>query len=54
MLGEMQRGGAFGAVCAGLTEWVDETNAPQRAAGLLGQWVDEGMVCVLRRLSENG
>lgn len=48
MLGEMQRGGAFGAVCAGLTEWVDEFNAPQRAAGLLSQWVGEGLVCTLR------
>ncbi|MCG6860959.1 MAG: DNA-binding domain-containing protein [Chromatiaceae bacterium] len=34
----------FGTICAGLTEWVDELNAPQRAAGLINGWIEEAMI----------
>lgn len=37
-------GETFGAICAGITEWVDELNAPQRAAGMVGRWVGEGLI----------
>lgn len=37
-------GESFGAICAGLTEWVDELNAPRRAAGMVGRWVEEGLI----------
>lgn len=37
-------GNSFGGICAGLTEWVDEANAPGRAAGLIGRWVEEGLI----------
>jgi hypothetical protein len=37
-------GESFGDICAGLTEWVDELNAPQRAAALIGRWVDEALI----------
>ncbi len=32
----------FSYICGGLTEWMDESNAPERAAGFLKRWlVDE-------------
>jgi hypothetical protein len=37
-------GESFGAICAGITEWVDELNAPQQAAGMVGRWVEEGLI----------
>lgn len=37
-------GKSFGDICAGLTEWVDELNAPQRAAGLISRWVEEALI----------
>ena len=40
-------GESFGAICAGLTEWVDELNAPQRAAGMVGRWVEEGLIAAV-------
>ena len=41
------RGESFGAICAGLTEWVDELNAPQRAAGMVSRWVEEGLIAAV-------
>ncbi len=35
---------SFGEICAGLCEWVDEAQAPARAAGMLRAWVDEGWI----------
>ena len=33
------RGGRFGEVCDGLTEWIDPEHAPARAAGFLKRWI---------------
>ena len=41
-------GHSFGDICAGLTEWVDEFNAPRRAAEFLGRWVDEALISEAR------
>lgn len=39
------RGGqGFGAVCEGLCRWVPEAEVSGRAAGLLRQWIAEGLV----------
>lgn len=37
-------GMSFGGICEGLLEWVDEFNAPPRAAGFLRTWVDHGLL----------
>ena len=34
----------FGDICEGLLEWVDESNAPLRAAGFLRTWVSHGLL----------
>ncbi len=39
----------FGVVCAGLTEWVDELHAPQRAAGMVSRWAEEGLIASATR-----
>lgn len=38
----------FAEICSGLTEWVDEKNAPQRAAGFIQNWVQEGLIVQAR------
>jgi len=38
------KGEKFDAICAGTTEWVDELNAPQRVAGMLSRWAEEGLI----------
>lgn len=40
----MRAGEDFAAVCAGLTEWIDATHVAQHAAGLLKQWVTDGLI----------
>jgi hypothetical protein len=35
---------SFGDICAGLTEWVDELNAPLRAAGFIARWVADALI----------
>ncbi len=37
-------GETFGVICDGLTEWVDELNAPQRAAGMVSRWAEDGLI----------
>lgn len=37
-------GTGFGDICAGLTEWVDELNAPLRAAGFIARWLEEALI----------
>lgn len=39
-----RQGMNFGAICEGLLEWVDEVNAPLRAAGFLRTWVEHGLI----------
>jgi hypothetical protein len=42
---EQAAGGAdFAAICEGLLEWVDAEQVSLRAAGLLKQWVDDGLL----------
>ena len=43
-LDEAGKGMNFGDICEGLLEWVDESNAPLRAAGFLRTWVSHGLV----------
>lgn len=40
MLGEN-----FSTICDGLTEWIDEQNAPQRAVGFIQNWLQQGLLC---------
>ncbi len=42
MLGEN-----FSTICNGLTEWVDEQNAAQRAVGFIQNWLQQGLLCKL-------
>jgi len=37
-------GAKFDAICAGIIEWVDEFNAPQRVAGTVSRWAEEGLI----------
>jgi len=37
-------GGSFADVCAGLCDWFDAEAVPPEAAGMLRQWVTEGLV----------
>ncbi|MEK7796478.1 MAG: GNAT family N-acyltransferase, partial [Pseudomonadota bacterium] len=38
------RGENFGALCEGLTEWIDAQNVAVHAAGLLKQWLTDGLI----------
>ncbi len=40
-LEQAQTGANFGAICEGLTEWVDEEHVALVAAGFLKQWISE-------------
>ncbi len=42
-------GADFAAICEGLLEWVDAAQAPLVAAGLLKQWVADGLLLSLDR-----
>ncbi len=47
---EQAAGGAdFAAICEGLLEWIDAAQAPLVAAGLLKQWVGDGLLLSLDR-----
>jgi len=43
-LDAMLGGQSFGAVCEGLTEWIDPGNVAAHAACLLRNWVNDGMI----------
>lgn len=43
-LDAMLRGESFAAICEGLCEWIDPRNVPTRAAGMLRQWIEDGMI----------
>ncbi len=43
-LDRAREGMDFGDICEGLLEWVDEFNAPLRAAGFLRTWVGHGLI----------
>ncbi len=43
-LDALLRGENFGAICEGLTEWIDAQNVALHAAGLLKQWMTDGLI----------
>ncbi len=47
-LDAMQRGETFAAICEGLTEWIDAQNVALHAAGILKQWLDDGLIRAIR------
>lgn len=42
-------GARFGAICEGLLEWVDEPQAALVAAGLMKQWISDGLLLSLEQ-----
>ena len=47
-LDALRRGKNFAAICGGLTEWVDARNVAAHAAGLLKQWLTDGLIREIR------
>jgi hypothetical protein len=47
-LDALQRGEPFAAICEGLTEWVDARNVAVHAAGLLKQWLEDGLIAEIK------
>lgn len=47
-LDAMRRGAPFAEICEGLCEWIDAQNVALHAAGLLKQWIGDGMIRELR------
>jgi Putative DNA-binding domain len=47
-LDALQRGATFAAICDGLTEWIDAQNVAVHAAGLLKQWLTDGLISEIR------
>ena len=47
-LDALLRGETFGALCGGLTEWIDAQNVAVHAAGLLKQWLTDGLIREIR------
>jgi len=43
-LDQVSQGVNFSAICSGITEWIDEQNAPQRAAEFIQTWIQQGLV----------
>ncbi len=48
-LDALQRGETFAAICEGLSEWVDAQNVALHAAGLLKQWLTDGLISEIRK-----
>jgi hypothetical protein len=44
----MQRGETFATICEGLTEWIDAQNVAVHAAGMLKQWLEDGLIHEIR------
>lgn len=44
----MQRGETFASLCEGLTEWIDAQHVAGHAAGLLKQWLEDGLIHTIR------
>jgi hypothetical protein len=47
-LDEFAKGMTFADVCDGLCDWIAAEEVPVKAAGMLGQWITEGLVSRLR------
>jgi hypothetical protein len=43
-LDAMRRGDSFAVLCEGLTEWIDAQHVALHAAGLLKQWLEDGLI----------
>lgn len=39
-----KEGASFAEICGGLNEWIDEQNAPQRAASFVARWCDDELI----------
>ncbi len=48
-LDAVQRGENFAAICEGLCEWVAAQHVAPHAAGLLKQWLTDGLICEIRK-----
>jgi len=48
-LDTLQRGENFATICEGLGEWIDAQNVALHAAGLLKQWLTDGLICEIRK-----
>jgi hypothetical protein len=48
MLDALRDGQAFAEVCEGLTEWIDAQHVALHAAGLLKQWLEDGLIAHIR------
>jgi hypothetical protein len=48
MLDALRDGQAFAEVCEGLTEWIDAQHVAMHAAGLLKQWLEDGLIAHIR------
>ncbi len=44
---QIMQGNNFSTICNGLTEWVDEENAAQRAVGFIQNWLEHGLLTKL-------
>ncbi|MFK5985455.1 MAG: DNA-binding domain-containing protein [Pseudomonadota bacterium] len=44
---QIKQGANFATICSGLTEWIDEQNAAQRAVGFIQSWLQQGVLCKL-------
>lgn len=48
MLDALRDGKSFADICEGLTEWIDAQNVALHAAGMLKQWLEDGMIAHIR------
>jgi len=44
----LRDGESFAAICEGLTEWIDAPHVASHAAGLLKQWLNDGLISEIR------
>ena len=48
MLDALRDGRSFADICEGLTEWIDAQHVALHAAGLLKQWLEDGMISEIK------
>ncbi len=48
MLDALRDGRTFADICEGLTEWIDTQHVAMHAAGLLKQWLEDGMISAIK------
>ena len=47
-LDRLRTGANFAEACEGLTEWIDPQHVGLQAAGLLKQWLEDGLITAIR------